>query len=364
MRETLRQLALGLAGIVLALAAGAVALAARGQAPLDVYRVLFRYAAGSWYDLSNSLHNAVPLILTGLAAAVGFGAGVVNLGQQGQLLVGALATALVGVALPLPRAPALAVGIAAGMLAGALWGALAAWMRHRLGMDEFITTLMLNFVAVYATGYLVTYPLMDPTAYTPMTVQVLPAYWLPRLSASAELDAGVLLAGAAVLAMALAARYTPLGYEWRMMGLNALAAKLAGIDTARNVSLALWVGGALSGLAGALLVMGGVQHRFVDGMAANYAWDGIMVAIIGQNGVVATTLYALFFGALQTGSLGMEFEVGVPSEFSMVVQALVVVFAVAGPLLLDRTLTRWALRRVEKEVVSPGAGHGAAGGGA
>lgn len=361
MRAGLRQFGLGLTGLVFALGVGALALLVRGQSPIEVYRVMLRYAVGSWYDVSTTLNNSLPLVLTGLAAAVGFGSGVVNLGQQGQLLLGALATALVGIYVPLPAGVAPVAAFAVAIAAGGAWAGLASWMRRALGMDEFITTLMLNFVALYGTGYLVTYPFMDPEAYMPMTVPIRQEYWLPKLSPGSELDAGVLVAAAAVILIWVLARYTPLGYEWRIMGLNALAARLGGVPVNRNVSLALWVGGALSGLAGALLVMGGVQHRFVDNMAANYAWDGIMVAIIGQNGVIATTLYALFFGALATGSLGMEFEVGVPSEFSMVIQALIVMFAVAFPTLLERFIDYAARRRLEREVVGVGAAHRASG---
>ncbi len=340
LKQAAREFLIGLAGVVLAMAAGAAVILSRGQDPFAAYGALFVSAAGTVPDLLTSINNSIPLILTGLSAALAFGSGVTNLGQQGQFLFGAMAAALAGIFLPLPRVGALAVGIGAALVFGALWAWLPAWLKVRRRMDEFITTLMLNFVALFFTTYLIGYPLMDPAAYTPMTVPVRPEAQLPALSEMSELNAGVFLVGLAVILVWAFARYTRRGYEWRMMGLNPLFARLGGVDAARSLTGVMLVGGALAGFAGGLAVMGGMQHRFVDGISANYAWDGIMVAIIAKNSIIGTVLYGLFFGALQSGSLGLEFAAGVPSEFITVLESLIVLLVIASNVVLPRLFVR------------------------
>lgn len=330
----------GAAGIALAMAVGAVVILSRGQDPIAAYEALFISAAGTTPDLLTSINNAIPLILTGLSAALAFGSGVTNLGQQGQFLFGAMAAALVGIFVPLPRIPALAVGIGTALLFGALWAWLAAWLKVRHRMDEFITTLMLNFVALFFTTYLISYPLMDPKAYMPMTVQIRPEAYLTPLTEMSELNTGVFLVVVAVALVWAFARYTRRGYEWKMVGLNPLFARLGGVDAGKTLTGVMLAGGALAGLAGGLAVMGGVQHRFVDGISANYAWDGIMVAIIAKNGIIGTLLYGLFFGALQSGSLGLEFSAGVPSEFITVLESFVVLLVIASNVVLPRVAAR------------------------
>lgn len=343
-----KEFLIGMAGITLAMAAGAIVILARGQDPIAAYEALFLSAAGTLPDLLTSLNNSIPLILTGLSAALAFGSGAINLGQQGQFLFGAMATALAGMYLPLPRVPALVVGIAAALSFGALWAWLAAWLKVRHRMDEFITTLMLNFVALFFTTYLISYPLMDPEAYTPMTIPIRPEAQLLPLTEMSELNSGVFLVIVVIALVWAFARYTRRGYEWKMVGLNPLFARLGGVDTARTLTGVMLVGGALAGFAGGLAVMGGVQHRFVEGISANYAWDGIMVAIIAKNGILGTVLYGLFFGALQSGSLGLEFAAGVPSEFITVLESLIVLLVIASNVVLQRVVIRLGTSRTSK----------------
>jgi simple sugar transport system permease protein len=315
-----------LLGIVIGLAIGALLILVQGYDPLATYAALFRYSLGGWYPLTTTLKNSVPLILTGLSAAVAFAAGPVNLGQPGQLLMGALLVTVGGLYLPLPPALMIPALILLALLGGAAWAGVAALFKQWFGMSEFIVTLMLNMIADFFTAWAISGPLMDRTAFSPMTPAIATAGWLPEVGGVSTSILVMLLAAA--LIWFVFQRWTA-GYEWRMGGQNPLFARLGGCKIDRNFVAVMLVTGALAGLAGGLVVMAG-PHRFLKGLGANYAWDGIMIAIVANNGLIASLFYGIFFSAIQTGALGMELITAVPSEISQVLQAVLVLVIVAG----------------------------------
>ncbi len=339
-----RDLFVALIGVVAALALGAVVMAAQGYDPVAVYTALYDYSLGGSQPgraLGNTLFRAIPLVLTGLSASLAFQAGAVNLGQPGQLLWGALFAVVGGIYLPLP-APILPVAlIALSMLGGALWSALAAVMRTRAGMNEFIVTLMLNSVAEKVTLWAISYPLQDQAASTPMTPPIADAGRLPDLG---TVNSGVLVLIVVFVICWIVAARGRVGYEWRLAGQNSLFARLGGVPLAANFSRVMWLSGALAGLAGGLIVMG-ESDRFIRGLGGNFAWDGIMVAVIANNGLLGTLGYGLFFAALQTGALGMELITALPGEFIQVLQALTVLLVVAGRGGLQDAIAAWRARR-------------------
>ncbi|MEJ5230155.1 MAG: ABC transporter permease [Pseudothermotoga sp.] len=296
------------------------------NSPLEVYKALYAYGLGSWYSFSSSLNTATPLILTGISAAIAFASGVVNLGQHGQLLMGAIVTAILGVYLDIQSWIGIPLLAVTGGVAGALWAGIVAAMRRFYRMDEFISTLMMNFVAEYFTVYLVTYPFLDKKAYVPATKLIKRFYFMPDING---LSTAFLIAVAVAIFCYWYMRTTKRGYEFRMMGYNVSFAKVGGCSIESNVTLVLLYTGFLSGLAGSLLILGGTQHRFMKGIGANFGWDGVMVAIIANNSVIETVLYALFFGVLKNGGIGMEFETSVPSEFIVFLEAVIVLTVVA-----------------------------------
>lgn len=339
-----RDLLVALIGVLAALGLGALVMAAQGYDPAAVYQALFDYSLGGSQpgrSLGNTLFRAIPLVLTGLSASLAFQAGAVNLGQPGQLLWGALFAVVGGIYLPLP-APVLPIAlIVLAMAGGALWAALAAVLRTRAGMNEFIVTLMLNSVAEKVTLWAISYPLQDQGASTPMTPPIAAAGRLP--------DLGPVNVGVIVLALVFAFCWVlvargRLGYEWRLTGQNSLFARLGGVPLNANFSRVMWISGALAGLAGGLIVMG-ESDRFIRGLGGNFAWDGIMVAVIANNGLWGTLGYGLFFAALQTGALGMELITALPGEFIQVLQALTVLLVVAGRGGLKDALAAWWARR-------------------
>lgn len=310
-----------LIAIVFAFLVGGIFILFHHSSPMEVYKALYDYGLGSWFSFSNTLNASFPLILTGLSASIAFMSGVVNLGQHGQFLWGALVCAVLGVYLKLPGWFGIVVLALLGGLAGAAWAGLAAFFKKKYRMDEFISTLMLNFLAEYMTLYLATYPFLDPRAYVPSTKLIRREYFM---SSFFDVNLAFFVALFMVFLCWFFVWRTWRGYETRMMGHNKLFATVGGCDVETNTTLVLLLSGFLSGLAGALLILGGTQHRFMKGVGANFGWDGVMIAIMASNQIFQTLFYALFIGFLKNGAVGMEFETSVPSEFVLFLQAVIV----------------------------------------
>ncbi|HNW84469.1 MAG: ABC transporter permease [Candidatus Cryosericum sp.] len=334
----------GILGVLAALMIGGIVLALQGFNPFSTYGALLQYSLLSASGLSAMLSRAVPLVLTGLSASIAFGSGLNNLGQPGQLVIGALAATVVGLFVRLPAVALIPLCIAAAMVGGMLWSGLAAGLRRAFAMDEFIVTLMLNFIADYFTLWAITYPLFDPAALSPMTRPIRTYAWLSQVGG---INASVLYMVAATVLCWLLMSKGVSGYEWRIMGQNRLFARIGGCRVDAHYVRVMLVTGALAGLAGGLMVMGG-PHRFVKGLGANYAWDGVMIAVVANNSIPGTFLYGLLFSMLQQGAIGMELVTAVPSEFIDVLQAIIVLVVVAGRvslnLMFDRIATRKKLR--------------------
>jgi len=333
----------GTLGIVIGLLLGALLMLLQGYNPLYTYGALFDYSLGGLYPLSTTLRNAVPLVLTGLSASVAFASGPVNLGQPGQLVMGALAATVVGLYVDLPAPLMVPLLLAAALLGGALWSGVAALLRLRFGMNEFITTLMLNMIADSFVLWMITVPLYDQNANSPMTPPIARSGWMPEIGRFNSSILVMLLAFG--LIWFVYNRWT-VGYEWRITGQNSLFARLGGVQINKNYLAVMLVTGALAGLAGGLVMMGG-PHRFLKGLGANYAWDGVMIAVVANNGLIGTLLYGLFFAALQSGALGMELITAVPSEFILVLQAVIVLVGVAGRVLV----ALWNQRRSARQLL-------------
>jgi simple sugar transport system permease protein len=335
----------GVLGIVVALGLGAVIMLIEGFNPITTYSALFSYSLGGFYPLTTTLRNSVPLILTGLSASIAFASGPVNLGQPGQLLIGALFATVGGLYIHLPAPLMIPLLIILAMIGGALWSGIAALMRRFFSMDEFITTLMLNMIADFFTYWAISYPFFDKTAYSPMTPQIDKAGWLPEFG---NFNTNILVMVLVFVAVwFIFTRFTA-GYEWRLTGQNSIFARLGGCKIDKNYVTVMLLTGALAGLAGGLVVMAG-PHRFLKGLGANYAWDGVMIAMVANNDLIGTLLYGLFFSSLQTGAVGMELITAVPSEFIQVLQSVIVLVIVAGRGMLDIVLDKTQIKRKARE---------------
>ncbi|HEY0777208.1 MAG TPA: ABC transporter permease [Gemmatirosa sp.] len=280
--------------------------------------------------VSATLVRATPLILAGLAVAVAFRAGVLNLGAEGQLLVGAAAAATVGLALaPVLGGATVVAALVAGAVAGACWAGIAAELRARFGVLEVISTIMLNFVALYAVGWLVRGPLQEPTHVYPQSATLAPGGRLPLLVPDSRLHAGLALAVAAAAALWWTLRATWAGFRLRAVGLNPAAATSAGrIDVSRVTTRAFLVSGALAGLAGAVEVTG-VTFALYDNFSPGYGYTAVAVALLAglhPLGVLAT---GTLFGALEAGASAMQRDAGVPATVAGVIEASLVLVVLA-----------------------------------
>jgi simple sugar transport system permease protein len=287
------------------------------------------FGIGSWracldtFVLAQSLARVTPLLLAGLAVGLGLRAGLFNIGAQGQMVLGALAAAVVGGM----RSPSALVhvplALLAGALWGALWGALPGLLRARRGVHEVISTIMLNYLAVNFASYLVTHGLKDPKSMSVQTPLIRQTAWLSPFVPGSNLTAGFLIALLAAFALSFLMRRTALGYQIRAVGLNAEAAGASGVPVSRILVVTMALSGALAGLAGAMEVLG-VHHRFVQGVAGNYGFDGIAVALLGGLTGGGIALSALFFGALANGAAFMQLQTEVPDSIAVIVQAAVI----------------------------------------
>jgi len=328
--------------VLLAFAAGAVVLYVTGYSPSEAYIALFRGAFGDFYAVGQTLMKATPITFTALAFLFSFKSGLFNIGGEGQLLMGAFASAVVGASLQGMPAPIhIATALLAGATAGGLWGLVPAFLRARFGAHEVITTMMLSYVAEYFTSYLVNYPFKAP-GWVAQTVPVSESARLPRILPPTQLSASIYVAVLLVIAMEFVLRRTVLGYEVRAAGLNADAAENSGIDVGRSMVIALVVSGAIAGLGGSGEILG-VHRRFIDGFSPGYGWDGLAVALVGGLSPVGTFLAAILFGALRSGGMVMTRATGVPLDIIFLLQSLVILF-VAAPRLIGSIQRRSGLR--------------------
>ena len=311
-----------LVAILAALVLAAGLIGAAGVNPLTAYAEMLRGALGSRLSLTEMLTRATPLILTGLAAAVAFRARLWNIGGEGQFYLGALVTAWIGHSLGLPGPIGIAVLMVVGMAAGALLLSGPAYLRLRFGVDEVVTTLLLNFIVILFVGLMIEGPLRDPLAFGwPQSVPVDNDYRLPDLVARTRLHIGLLFAIAAAGIVWLILARTVFGAETRAAGLNATAASFAGISLPRTLMGVAVMSGALAGLAGSIEVMG-VTAGVTTTMSPGFGYAGIVVAMLAALHPAGVVAAAIFVATVFVGADAMSRTTGVPSFIADVIVAL------------------------------------------
>jgi ABC-type uncharacterized transport system permease subunit len=337
-----RQLLLPVGAILLALLVGAVFILISGRNPILAYRALVLGAFGDLFSIGETLENTTPLILTGLAFAFAFRARLFNIGIEGQFLIGALATTWAGANLALPPVIHLIVALLAGAIAGALWAGIAGVLKATRGVHEVISTIMLNFIALFLIDYLVTGPMQEPSPEAfPQTAQVLETAQLVKIMPPSRLSAGIIIALLAAALIWWLLWKTTVGYEIRAVGLNPSAAEYAGIKVNYNIVLAMLISGALAGLGGGIIITG-LFLRYTQGFSPGYGFTAIAVSLVGANNPPGVVLAAFLFGAMAQGARGMQALAEVPQVTVLIIQALVIFF-VAAPQIV-RTVPEWWVR--------------------
>jgi len=328
-----------------ALVVGAGMLLLLEADPLEAYGAMLEGAFGSPNALAETLVKATPLLFVGLGISIAFRGGVINIGGEGQYIVGALMATVFALNAPdLPTGILIAVAMLLGFLGGALWGAIAGALKAYLNVNEILSTIMLNQIAVQSMNFLLRGPLIDPVqaaaaSQIPQTARFAEVFdlprWIPtRLHLGAAL--AVLLAGLVYLFL----WRTAIGYRIRAVGLNPHASRYAGIRVNRYTVLALLLSGAFAGLAGAVQVLG-VSHRMLtDGSATGFTggvgFNGIVAALFGQLHPIGTIPAAFLFGGLLVGANSLQRAMQVPSALVGTLNGLVVVFVVSSEILKRR----------------------------
>jgi simple sugar transport system permease protein len=312
--------------VLLAFIIGCIIMAVLGANPLTALQSLWIGAFGSMRNLGTTLSRATPLIFTSLCACFAYRCGVFNLGGEGQFIVGSIVCCWIATRSGITGLPAIILCLIAGALAGGIWALIPGLLKIYRGQNEMIISIMLNYVATLLMGVVYTNWLREGSV--PQTEAVPDATKLSRIFGLRVTTAFILslIVGLLVYYFLF---YTSKGFQLRAVGLNMTAAQFNGFAVKKYILFSFVVSGAIAGLGGSAELLG-TQYRLINGFAAGYGFDGVSMALIGQLHPLATILVAIFFAALRVGSTTMQAATGVPTSVSDIIQALVIVFTVAG----------------------------------
>lgn len=327
--EGIKGLTFSFISICMAFIIGGIIISLMGLSPSKAYFSMLQGSLSNANAISETLVKTTPLIFTGLSYAVAKRCGLINLGAEGQLYMGGFLATLVSLSLDgLPVYIHLPLAVLAGFIGGGLWGLLAGWLKIRFGANEMITTIMLNYMAQYWVSYLVTGPMMEAGDKMPQSAPIPDSAILPRILSGTRLHLGIVIALIAVIIFYYFFWKTTVGYETRVVGINAEAARYAGMKPTKNALLAMFLAGGFAGLAGVSEILG-VQLRMYQNFSPGYGFDGIAVALLGQNMPIGIVVSAILFGMLRSGANMMQLVAKVPNAIIYIIQALVIIFVVA-----------------------------------
>lgn len=342
LRRLLDPLLVPLLAILTAVILGGIIIKVVAGDPFAAYKGLIQGAFGSPKALSETAVWATPYIFAGLAVAVAFKGGLFNIGAEGQLAFGAVTAALIGYALPtwlhadIPAYIHIPLAVGLGMLAGALWAAIPGALKAYTGGHEVINTIMMNYIALNITSYLLNGPMRDPdplnlSARTPeiaVSARIPPIFNIPIL----RVHWGFVLALVVAVIIWWLLWKTTLGFEIRTVGSNPDAAKYAGINVKRTIIITMALSGALAGLAGAIEVTA-LNYRHELGFSSGYGFDAIAIALLGKTNPFGVILAAILFGAMRNGATRMQFLTQIPVDIISVIQALILLFVAADAII-------------------------------
>jgi simple sugar transport system permease protein len=318
---------------------GALILLIMGTNPVLAYGAMFRGAFGNQNAIAETVVKAVPLLLIGLGICIAFRAKVINIGAEGQMIVGGLLATAFGLSVNWPGWIALPMAMFLGFLGGAVWGAIPGTLKAYFNVNEILSTVMMNAIAVQLMNYLLGGPMMDPQqaqalGKLPETARLSSAYHLPRLMPPTRLHAGLLIALVLAVLVYVMLFHTTLGYRIRAVGFNPSASRYAGIRVRRQIVIALLLSGALAGLAGAIQVYGLNYRMITDGSPTGFTgsagYNGIVTALFGGLHPLGAIPASFFFGALLVGANAMQRMTQIPSAFVTALNGMVVIFVVSA----------------------------------
>ncbi|OHD16436.1 MAG: sugar ABC transporter permease [Spirochaetes bacterium GWD1_61_31] len=326
-----RDLFTALMAVFLGLVAGAIFMTAIGANPFAGFFYLFRGGLMSISRIGDTLSTATTLILTGLAVAFAFRTGLFNIGVAGQMLVGGLVATMLALTIgeSMPKYLFIPLVLVCSMLAGALWAGIAGLLKAAFNVHEVVATIMLNWTAFWVVDYIIPTFFkagLETESRTILSDASMRMDWMNRLFDGSHVNFGLFVSISAVIIIAIILDKTVLGYELKAVGFNHHAAEYAGIDVARNVTLAMAISGALAGLAGATYYTGYTLNMQI-GVMPTAGFDGIAVALLGANSPWGVLAAALFFGILHAGKGLMGANTSIPPEIGDTIIATIIYFA-------------------------------------
>jgi ABC-type uncharacterized transport system permease subunit len=343
-----------LVAVLLGLLFGALVMLIGGYNPITAYGALFIKVFGSTFDFGETIREITPLILTGLSVAFAFRTGLFNIGAEGQFIMGMTGATIIGVKIQgLPAIIHAPLAVIAGALLAGCWGAIAGYLKARRGVNEVITTIMLNWIALFLSNYIVNRFLLEPGQQRSYMIQDSASVsidWLSAMMESARVHWGTLIALLGVVIFYMLLWKTKQGFELRAVGQNMNAAKYAGMNVNRNIIKAMFIGGVFAGLAGVFEVLGVFHYQTVMAASPGYGFDGIAVSLLGANNPFGVVLGAMLFGGLTYGSAGMSFAADVPPEIIRIVIGSVIFFVATQGIVKWVLIPFYAKRKKERAV--------------
>lgn len=318
--------------ILIALLFGVVIMLVAGYNPIVAYQSLLNKVFGSLYDMGEVLRAIIPLVLSGFAVAFASKAGLLNIGVDGQIVMGGVASLLVGSLVSLPPVIHGIVAILAGVIAGGLWGVLIAFLKTKFSINEVISSIMLNYVALYSSHILIKTLVPQEGTQRSAFIKDSASISLTGLSGmlgNARVHWGFFITPFVIFGFYYFFQKTKYGYEMEVVGLNNDAADYAGINVNKVISKAMFISGAIGGLIGAFDTLGVYKYMAISSSTTGIGFDGVAIALLGGSTTLGTTLSGFLIGGLNYGSQGMQFGAGVPSEIIGMITSLIIFFVAA-----------------------------------
>ena len=329
------QIIAALVSVAIAFGIGAIIIVLLGKDPVQAIYSIFSGSLGNVNGLAGTFNLASVLLLTGLATLVAFSGGVFNIGMEGQLYIGGLAAVAASLSFPGLGLVGIPFACLVAMFFGALFAFVPAVLKAKLNVNEIVTTLLLNFIALLFVSYMTGGPLHQEGSALPRTPPIPAGYELPTLPGT-TINVGIFVAILASVGVAFLLRRTRFGFEIRIMGGNLRAANYVGVGLARNTVLVMLISGALAGLSGAMLGLGSAYFWF-EGVSKSYGYLGIGVALLAQLNPIVVIISAIFFAVLNQGGITMQSVSGVPFEVAQVMAAIIIIVTLIRPVLARMT---------------------------
>lgn len=318
--------------LLLAFIIGSIIIRASGNSPMEIYGILINGAFGSRKGFLQTLLQATPLLYCGLAVSFGLKGGILNLGVEGQLYMGALFSSIAAIYIKgLPAPVHIIICVVAGMIGGMIWAFLPIWLKIKRGAHEAVTALMMNYIAVLLLDYLLNYPIREPNSSVAQTVVIQPTAQLPHLFAKSKVTIAIFLGILLAIALNFLLKKTVLGYKITVVGSNRKAASASGIHVNKVLITTMLISGLCAGLAGTMEVLGS-YYRLIQGFSPGYGFEGIAVAVLGTS-PISVIFSSILFGALKAGGIMLNFGTNLSVKFITVLQGIIILL-ISAPLLI------------------------------